>query len=197
MNARTRMRWADCWALLRSDTQRFCDAVSATGVTPPKRRWKLLFTPEVAALALYRVSHWALHNGHTGLASFCYRLNITLTGADIHPSTEIGPGCLIVHPVGTVLFGRLGEQITIYARVVVDGTELPPRLEHAPRIGDRVVLGAMVSVLGPISIAADVKIGPGSLIDFSIDETHRLVSRLPGEKTFTAPTQSAKESAVA
>ena len=189
------MPWRECWALLSSDATRFRDAVTASGVTPSKRRWKLYFTPEVAALALYRLSHWAFSNGHTGWAAWAYRLNITLTGADIHPSTEIGPSCLIVHTVGTVLFGRFGEGVTVYARVIVDCDELPATLERSPRIGNRVVLGAMASVLGAITLADEVKIGPGSLIDFSVSETQRLISRLPGERTFTAATHEVQADA--
>jgi serine O-acetyltransferase len=184
------MSWQHCRSLIRSDATRFCDAVAATGVAPARRRWKLLFTPEVAALVLYRVSHWHWRRGRFGMAGLLYRFNITLTGADIHPSTEIGPSCLIVHTVGTVLFGKFGNGVTIYARVIVDCADLPAIIEHAPCIGHGVVLGAMSSVLGPVQLADEVKIGPGSLIDFSVTEPRRLVSRLPGERTFTAATHT-------
>ncbi len=179
------MRWRECRDLVRSDAQRFVDVVTATGVAPRRHRWKLYLTPEVAALVLYRLSHWCHRRGWLGCAGWLYRLNVTLTGADIHPTTEIGPACLIVHTVGTVLFGRLGREVTVYARVIVDGAALPATLEQAPVIGDRVVLGAMSSVLGAVRIAEGVKIAPGSLIDFTVDEPDLLLSRLPGEKIHT------------
>jgi serine acetyltransferase len=64
-------------------------------------------------MALYRISHWALRNGQGRLAGACYRLNIRMTGADIHPASQIGPGCVIVRPQGIVIHGRLGQDVTL------------------------------------------------------------------------------------
>lgn len=191
MSPATRMRWRDCLSLVRSDIDRLVQALCDAGVPPPRRRWKFLFTAEIAALALYRASHCAYRRGGHALAGFLYRMNITLTGVDIHPSTEIGPRCLLAHPVGTILFGRFGEELTVYARVVVNCDTVPPLLAQAPQLGDRVLLGSMASVLGRVEIASDVKIAPGSLIDFSIPERNRLVRRFPGEKTVSTPARTA------
>lgn len=139
-------------------------------------------TPELTCLALYRVSHYCFARGHHRLAAFLYRVNITLTGADIHPASVVGPSCLLVHPVGTVLFGTLGERATIYARVIV-APDLPVfRIAQAPRVGDDVVLGSGSTVLGDVQIAPHCHIAPASLIDMSIHEAHSMISRMPGER---------------
>jgi serine acetyltransferase len=188
------MRWRDCRRLIAADTERLrASGAIGLGRSQRRARWRLFFAPEASAMALYRISHWALHNGHIGIAGFCYRLNITLTGADIHPASEIGPGCLIVRPVGTIIYGRLGRDVTIYARVVIDCDELPSTLDRAPVIGDRAEIGAMVSVLGTIHLADGVKIASGSLIDFSIDEPGQIVRRLPGGRILTSSTHPERE----
>jgi serine acetyltransferase len=132
---------------------------------PPRDRNPRLVGHGTLALMLYRISHWALANSQLRLAGFLWRLNTTLTGADIHPVASIGPGCLIVHPVGVVIFGRLGRGVTLYARVLVDCVDLPQQLDRAPTIGDRAELGALSAVLGPVRIADDARIVPGSLIE--------------------------------
>jgi serine O-acetyltransferase len=183
------MRWRECRGLIAADTER----LRASGLIGFSREqahvpWRLRFSPQASAMALYRIGHWALANGHVGLAGFCYRLNITLTGADIHPAAQIGPGCLIVRPVGAVIYGRLGRDVTVYARVVIDCDELPARIDRAPEIGDRVEIGAMASVIGSVRVADGVKVSTGSLVDFSIDEPGLKVRCLPGEKMTSAST---------
>ena len=175
-------KWRDALTLIRSDIERFLEAVNQEGAMQHPHYWRLLLMPELAALTMYRISHYWHMRGANRLATFCYRLNITLTGADIHPATLIGARCLLVHPVGVILFGTLAESVTVYARVIVCADI--PHFSHqqAPVIGSRVVLGAMCSVLGPIVIADGVHISPASLIESSIDEPDSMVSRMPGAK---------------
>jgi serine O-acetyltransferase len=178
----TSVSWRTTRLAIESDLQRFRDTMQAAGVVQNLRYWSLLLTPELACLALYRVSHHFFLRKRYGLAAFLYRLNITLTGADIHPATVIGSRCLLVHPVGVVLFGTIGHRVTVYARVIV-APDMPVfRIAQAPRIGDDDVLGAGSTVLGQIEIAPHCHIAPASLIDMSILEAHSMVSRMPGER---------------
>jgi serine O-acetyltransferase len=174
--------WRTTRLLIESDLQRFRDTMQAAEVVQNLRYWGLLLTPELACLALYRVSHHFFSRKRYGMATFLYRLNITLTGADIHPATIIGPRCLLVHPTGTVLFGTLGQCVTIYARVIVTSQMPVFRIAEAPWVGDEVVLGAGVTLLGDIEIAPHCHIAPASLIDMSILDSHSMVSRMPGER---------------
>ena len=95
------MRWSETLVLIRSDLDRLRSAINEGNAAPGRiRTLILLLTPESFSLALYRLSHYFRQRGWHRAAAFLYRLNLTLTGLDIHPDTRIGPGCLVVHPVG-------------------------------------------------------------------------------------------------
>lgn len=177
------MRWSETLTLIRSDLDRLHAAINAGEESPGLARYLvLLLTPESSSLALYRLAHYFRLRGWQRCAFFLYRLNLTLTGLDAHPDTRIGPGCLIVHPVGTVLFGTFGARLSIYARVIVAADILRGRLSDAPVIGDDVVIGSMASVLGQVSIADRVRISTCSLVDFSVSEPDTMVKCIPGDR---------------
>lgn len=182
--------WTDTVALIRSDIDRLLAIVRATGLSGRARYWTLLAAPEGAGLALYRLAHYFYLKGWRRLASLLYRLNITLMGVDIHPAVRIGPGCLLVHPVGTVLFGTFGAQVSVYPRVIVAPQLHDCSIEDAPVIGDGVTLGAMCSVLGRVSVADRVTIAPGSLVDFSVADAGILLKCLPGAKVVASRRRS-------
>jgi O-antigen/teichoic acid export membrane protein/serine acetyltransferase len=166
-SAGTRMNWSECACLIRSDLHRLQQAIY-TGKEPAIMRfWSLLLMPEAACLALYRVGHFALRRGWFNFAVFLYRTSITMTGADINPESQIGPSCLIVHPVGIVLFGRLGARLSVFPRAIVAADIMRATLEDAPVIGDDVVLGEMSSVIGDVTIANAVCVTLCSAVDSS------------------------------
>jgi serine acetyltransferase len=91
----------------------------------------------------------------------------------------VGARCLIAHPVGVVIFGTLGEDVSVCARAIVAPALHSFRLDQAPQIGHRVVLGAMSSVIGNVEIASGVHVAPCSLVDFSIDTPGHMVKAHP------------------
>lgn len=62
-------------------------------------------SPGVQALLFYRLSHYFYVKNRRIAALFFYRLNISITGADIYPAAEIGRNIIIYHPVGIVIGG--------------------------------------------------------------------------------------------
>jgi serine acetyltransferase len=168
---------------------RDCERLNQAAQPPPPMTWSrqlsLLLRPEVAAVGLFRMSHYFLGLGWGWAAHAFYRANLLLTGADIRPESVIGPGCLIVHTVGTVIHGRLGRDTTIFAHVVIAARMPTGDLEAAPRLGDRVSIGSAVSVLGAVRIADDVSIAPYSVIDTSVEQSNCVVIRRPSEDTMS------------
>jgi serine O-acetyltransferase len=84
-------------------------------------------------------------------------------GCDMPPSVRCGPGLLLHHAGrGVVLHPKaiLGADINMYHGVTI-GQAGPDR---PPIIGDRVYLGVRSSVLGPISVGDDAKIGAGAVV---------------------------------
>src|SRR5436190_13366239 len=62
--------------------------------TPLRALERIVTRPGPGAIALYRLSHalWVRGGGYETLAEVVWRINLFLTGADIHPGAEIGGG---------------------------------------------------------------------------------------------------------
>lgn len=124
--------------------------------------------PQVNALLLYRLSHWAYFNGLRPLAWLLYSLKTALTGVDIVPRAIIGDGCFLGHAVATMLSGRIGRNATLYARVGVGGgTRHQQDIGSGPGlpiVGDDVTIGVDSMVMGPWRIGDGAYIGSKSLV---------------------------------
>jgi serine acetyltransferase len=170
-SAGTRMSWSECLRLIRSDLHRLQQAIQ-TGKEPANMRfWSLLLMPEAACLALYRAGHFAQRRGWFNLSAILYRTSITITGADIHPESQIGPSCLILQPAGIVLYGRLGARLSVFPLAIVAADTMHATLEDAPVVGDDVVLGEMSSVIGSVFVANAACVTLRTVVDSSVVTT--------------------------
>jgi serine O-acetyltransferase len=113
------------------------------------------------ATLLYRVSHALWKSRVPLLPGMLFRLNITLHGFDVPPSTPIGPGLYVPHPVGTVLSAeRIGANVTLISSITVGmrGEGEFPVLE------DGVFVGAGARILGRVTVGANAKIGANAVV---------------------------------
>jgi serine O-acetyltransferase len=158
------------FATLRRDLARYDECHCRADVRPSRSRVaieSLLFKGGFQAVLLYRLSHWLFEAGSIWLAWLVTRLSLTLTGAEIEFSAQIGPGLHIAHPVGIVI-GRgtvIGKDATIYQGVTcgIRSRGAGPARNY-PHIGDGVVLFARSSVLGGITVGSYSVIGAHALI---------------------------------
>jgi serine O-acetyltransferase len=95
-------------------------------------------------------------------------LLLKLLGAEVPPSVQIGPGCLLVHGgFGVVIHPstRLGQHVKIYPGVTLGRSDIhrpADRSEFAGfEIGDGVILSPGAKVLGKSGI---VQLGPGTIV---------------------------------
>jgi serine O-acetyltransferase len=88
-----------------------------------------------------------------------------LTGVEIHPAATIGRRLFIDHGMGVVIgeTAVVGDDVLIYHGVTLGGTSSARERRH-PTIGDRVVIGAGASVLGPVTIGHDSIIGAKAVV---------------------------------
>ena len=172
----SRQGWQGLRAALRADLKR----LHATSPQPIKftrlRKLSLCFRPEIFTLILYRLAHGFYQRHQLGLAQFFYRLNLFITGADIHPRSQIGDGCLIVHTVGLVIDGNLGSGTTIFGHCIIQADYQQGRWTETPSIGDRCVMGAQCSVLGAVKVANDVTLAPFTLLTESVEQSGVTIS---------------------
>jgi serine O-acetyltransferase len=84
---------------------------------------------------------------------------------DIHPAAVLGKGILMDHATGVVIgeTATIGDNVSMLHHVTLGGSGTGKGKRH-PNIGHGVLLGAGVSVLGPITIGAGSKVGAGSVV---------------------------------
>jgi serine O-acetyltransferase len=157
--------WARTRAYMRADFDRALALMGDRG-TPMKRLYWWLMPP-TQALFWYRVSRWLYLNGRIGPARIVFLISYYVTGAELPPTTSIGPGCVIGHAIGTRVGGRIGARCTMWADVNVGGGVIEGDVGGGPGlpcIGDDVTLAVKSAVLGAVRIGDGVKVGPGCIV---------------------------------
>lgn len=125
------------------------------------------FHPRLMPIGIFRVSSFFYRNHISALAHLFAFMNRVLFGLEISPRCPIGPGLFIPHSFGIVIgAASIGRNAMIYQNVTIGAKflDLEYQDKNRPQIGDDVVIGTGSTVLGPIRIADQVKIGPHQLI---------------------------------
>lgn len=96
---------------------------------------------------------------------FISNTNRFLTGIEIHPGAEIGEGFFIDHGTATVIgeTAKIGKNCTLFHNVTLGGTGKHSGKRH-PTLGNNVLIGTGATLLGPITIGDNVKIGAETFI---------------------------------
>lgn len=141
----------------------------------------LLCYPGLHALWAHRVAHWMWHRKLCLAARFLSHLSRCITGIEIHPGAQIGPGCFIDHGMGVVIgeTTEIGANVTIYHGVTLGGSSTAPGKRH-PTLQDGVVVGAGAAVLGDILIEANTRIGANAVVVKSVP-ANAVVVGVPGQ----------------
>lgn len=140
----------------------------------------LLLYPGLHAIWLHRMAHAFWRNGFFLLGRLISNFSRWLTGIEIHPGAQIGPGFFIDHGMGTVIgeTAEVGEDVTLYHNVTLGGVSWEKVKRH-PTLGDHVVIGAGAQVLGPILIGAHSRVGANSVVVKDVP-TNSVVVGVPG-----------------
>ena len=131
---------------------------------------RALTRPGPLALVLYRASHRLWASGRTVPAEVLWRVNLFLSGADIHPGAEIGGGLRITHTSGIVIGqgAKVGSNVTILHGVTLGGSArgwFDGVFEDGyPEIGDGTEIMAGAKVLGPIHVGKGCFIGANAVL---------------------------------
>ncbi|MEA3376426.1 MAG: serine O-acetyltransferase [Chloroflexota bacterium] len=131
-----------------------------------KTLWEVLCCyPGLHAVWLHRMAHFLSEHGLLFLGRVVSHINRWLTGVEIHPSAKIGRRCFIDHGMGVVIgeTTEIGDDVLMYQGVVLGGTSLEKTKRH-PTVGNRVVIGAGATLLGPITVGDGVRVGAGSVV---------------------------------
>ncbi|MEA4815710.1 MAG: serine O-acetyltransferase EpsC [Lachnospiraceae bacterium] len=126
---------------------------------------EVILYPSFWAKLFHYLSHWLYKIHFFFLARLISQISRFLTGIEIHPGAKIGKKFFIDHGMGTVIGEtcEIGNNVLIYQGVTLGGTGKDTGKRH-PTIGDNVLIGAGVKILGPIVVGNNSKIGAGSVV---------------------------------
>ena len=126
--------------------------------------------PGTLAVALYRASHALWVRGLETPAELVWRINLFLSGADIHPAAEIGGGLRLTHTSGLVVGkgAKVGSNVTLLHGVTLGGSAkgwFDGTFEDGfPEIGNDSIVMAGAKVLGPIRVGRGCFIGANAVV---------------------------------
>jgi serine O-acetyltransferase len=146
----------------------FREDVQAARHRDPAARTDLevaLTYPGLHAVWSYRLAHRLWLRRQRLLARMVSQLTRALTGIEIHPGATIGRRLFIDHGSGVVVgeTAEIGDDVTLYHGVTLGGTTWRHVKRH-PTVGDRVIVGAGATLLGPITVGADSVVGAGAVV---------------------------------
>ncbi|MCK5581722.1 MAG: serine O-acetyltransferase [Candidatus Omnitrophica bacterium] len=164
----------------------FYDEVRATQERDPAAKniaEVLLLYPGLHAVIAYRTSNFLWRKKIAFLPRVVSQIARFLTGIEIHPAAQIGPGLFIDHGMGVVVGETtiIGENVTLFQGVTLGGTGKETGKRH-PTIGDNVVVGAGAKVLGNIKIGSNSYIGANAVVLKSVPANTTVVG-VPGRVT--------------
>ena len=143
--------------------------------------------PGVHALWAHRVAH-CLHPRRPLLARVVASAARVLTGVDIHPGASLGRRVFIDHAIGVVIgeTAVVGDDVTLFHGVTLGGLGHTPGRRH-PVVGDRVLIGAGATLLGPITVGDDARVGANSVVLTNVPPGATVVGS-PARVVRSAPT---------
>lgn len=165
------------WSLLKEDVR-----VAFERDPAARNLGEVLFSyPGVHALLLHRVAHRLWHGGWKNLARFVSHLSRFVTGIEIHPGATVGRRFFIDHGMGVVIgeTAEIGDDVTLYQGVTLGGISLRKEKRH-PTVQDCVIIGAGATVLGPVVLGRNSKIGSGSVVVKDVPPNSTVVG-VPGK----------------
>ena len=124
-----------------------------------------LFSKGFLALETYRVANWLWKQGRDVLALFFQSRISEIYQVDIHPAAKMGCGIFLDHATGLVIgeTASVGDDCSFLHGVTLGGTGKDFGDRH-PKIGEGVLIGAGASILGPIHVGDEARIGASSVV---------------------------------
>jgi serine O-acetyltransferase len=161
---RSSISWEITRSQLRRDRERLRAHFSQHGISAPAF---LFLHSSYLSVFLFRLSAYSFHRGWPWAARLIWHLNLSLTGADIEPSSDLGAGLVILHPISIQIFGSVGIDCVFwgYGGIGLGQSSMANgRANDLPVVGDRVIFGPRALAIGSIKIGDDCRIGAGCVV---------------------------------
>jgi serine O-acetyltransferase len=136
------------------------------------------------AILLHRLAHRLYRAGVPFVPRLISQVGRIITGGiEIHPGAQIGRRFFIDHGAGVVIgeTAEIGDNVMLYHQVTLGATgwwkHRDGRVKRHPTIGDNVTIGVGASILGPVTVGHDSKIGAMALVLENIPPHSLVVSQ--------------------
>jgi serine O-acetyltransferase len=141
----------------------------------------VLAYPGLHAIWIHHVAHWLWQHNLKLLGRLVSEISRFVTGIEIHPGARIGRRLFIDHGMGVVIgeTAEIGDDVLIYQGVSLAGTSLKREKRH-PTLEDHVMVSAGASVIGPVRIGHNARIGAGAVV-ISDAPPYSTVVGIPGK----------------
>jgi serine O-acetyltransferase len=138
---------------------------------PGERGWlrviaRCVTLPGMIASVILRAQQCLARSGHQRLADVARVVGTMTVGADFVPGASIGPGLLLIHPVG-VCIGKgatIGKDVAFASGVVLAARYPDPREQDAATIEDNALIGAHSVLVGEVRIGTNAMVGSNSVV---------------------------------
>jgi len=132
---------------------------------PAARNIEFLLYPGFHAITLHRFSHLLYRMRVPFIPRLLSQIGRFLTGLEIHPGASIGKGFFCDHGSGVVIgeTSVIGDNAVLFHNVTLGGTGKHPGKRH-PTLGNNVLVGTGATLLGPITVGDNVRIGANSFV---------------------------------
>lgn len=132
---------------------------------PAVRNIEFILYPGLHAIFFHRIAHFLWNIKIPFIPRLISQISRFVTGIEIHPGASIGAGFFVDHGSGLVIGETviIGENAVLFHNVTLGGTGKHKGKRH-PTLGDNVLIGTGATILGPITIGSNVKIGANSFV---------------------------------
>ena len=146
------------------------------------------------AVQSHRVAHHLWATGRRALALMLQSRVSEAFHVDVHPAASLGRGILLDHATGVVIgeTAVVGDNVSMLHHVTLGGSGVGKGVRRHPQIGHGALLGAGVTVLGPVEVGAGAKVGAGSVVVTSL-EPHSVAVGVPARIVKRATTSEPSE----
>ncbi len=173
-----RLRSTTLVGALREDLETIVDRDPSIGSLS-----EAMLHPALPAVWAYRVANPLHPRGRRRLAWAVAQLGkIVSGGVEIHTGAAIGRRFFIDHGAGVVIgeTAEIGDDVTFFHQVTLGSAgwwhDQEEGARRHPRIGNRVVIGANATVLGPISTGDECTIGAQALVLDDVPSRSRVLA---------------------
>ncbi|MDT4927824.1 MAG: serine O-acetyltransferase [Pseudonocardiales bacterium] len=152
---------------------------------------KLVVTPAVRVVVMYRISHVLAGKGLLPVALLIRARGIRVSGAELHPQATVGPGLYLPHSIGAGFgaYTTIGANCTLQAGAAVGPQPHGADERLYTTVGDNVYIGLHAVIIAGVTIGDGAVIGANAVVMRDVDP-YTVIAASPGRVVAKRPEAS-------